>query len=150
MDDIDTDKLDLAADFTESTAIPHRMGNDSSDLVADDFDTGEHEKLDKALSLFVPFSNENIGAIAPLVLCEIANQSGQRLCEKYRRDMKECKALIEREPWLQNMIRDGQKSGYKSIRLLSKEFPGPPCHVSDAYVIELLRPGKYEFRILQA
>ncbi|KAH0834670.1 hypothetical protein J3R83DRAFT_10185 [Lanmaoa asiatica] len=149
MDDMDTDKLDPAADFTESTAIPHRMDTDSSDLVADDFDPGEHEKLDKALS-FVVISNENIGAAAPHVLCEIAKQSGERLCEKYRDSLKECEALIERERWLQNMIRDGQKSGYKSIRLLSKEFPEPPRHVSDAYVIELLRPGKYEFRILQA
>ena len=89
------------------------------ECVDDDFEEGAHEKLDMQLRPFSFIPSQNLDSVLPSILATIAEQSGSRLLEKYL-DVGECKTIIKSEPRLRNMLLDGLKNGFKSVRLLSK------------------------------
>jgi hypothetical protein len=83
------------------------------DLVADDFEEGEHEKLDKELPSLSSVNS------AQFILSVIVQQSGgHRLLKRYGSAV-ECKILLG-DQRIYNMLLAGSKNGYKDVRLLSK------------------------------
>ncbi|KAF8554213.1 hypothetical protein OG21DRAFT_1484826 [Imleria badia] len=91
------------------------------EFVADDFEEGAHDKLDKNIHDRFPLVNpENLAAWrqnAAFILTAIAQEPGDRLLAKYRNSV-ECEKLLESNTTVMSMILDGPKDGYKNIRLL--------------------------------
>ncbi|KAF8554216.1 hypothetical protein OG21DRAFT_1509127 [Imleria badia] len=88
------------------------------ELVADDFEEGAHEKLDRGIRDRFPLVNpapwrQN----AAFILTTIAKESGGRLLVKYH-SSTECEKLLHSNTTVMNMILDGPKHGYKNLRLL--------------------------------
>jgi len=106
----------------------------------------EHtKKLDEEIrGLHLPLKNFDL--FSPRLLLAIVDQSGSRMLAKYS-SLIECKTIIKSEPRLRNMLLDGSKNGYKSVRLLSKHVSGLNDCTSNAPIVELLRPGAYQSKI---
>jgi len=118
------------------------------DCVEDDFEEGAHEKLDEEIrQIFPHLPPKNLNLVLPLLLASIVEQSGSCLLTKYR-NISECTTIIRSEPRLRNMLLDGLKNGYKSVRLLSKDLPSVSSDCTfDAPIAELLRPSEYQRKI---
>ena len=90
------------------------------DLVSDDFEAGEHEKMDKDVRQNLP-SSLSPGS-APLFLLYIVQQSGHRLLSKYR-NFNECTTVLQNNPSIYDMLLAClSNSSYKNVRLLSKDL----------------------------
>ena len=100
------------------------------EYVEDDFEEGAHEKLDKELGVFSLVISQQFDLFAALLLAAIVNQSGDRLLAKYL-NVPECETIVKSEPRLRNMLSDGSKNGYKSVRLLSKDLSVSSDFISD-------------------
>jgi len=116
------------------------------EYVEDDFEEGAHEKLDKELVVFSLVISQQFDLFAALLLAAIVNQSGDRLLAKYL-NVSECETIVKSEPRLRNMLSDGSKNGYKSVRLLSKDLSVSSDFISDPPIVELLRRSKYQSKI---
>ena len=98
--------------------------NNPMDLeyVEDDFEEGEHKKMDEMIpKLFAALTPEYSDELLPHVLYHISKHSGGRLHPKYHL-LEECEIIIKSEPGLRNLLLEGSKRGYKSVRLLSKDL----------------------------
>ena len=122
-----------------------------SDLqfVEDDFEEGAHEKLDEQIRRTFKFPHiaPQHFDLSPFLLISIAQKSGSRLLANYL-NILECETIVESEPRLRSMLLDGWKNGYKSVRLLSKDLSVSIDCTSDAPIVELLRPGEHQSKIL--
>jgi len=117
------------------------------DCVEDDFEEGAHGKLDEEIrQIFPHLPPKNLDLVLPLLLASIVEQSGSCLLTKYR-NISECATIIKSEPRLRNMLLDGFKNSYKSVRLLSKDLSVSSDCTSDASIAELLRPSEYQPKI---
>jgi len=117
------------------------------ECVEDDFEEGAHEKLDDQIrELSRHVTPQNIDSFSALLLAAIVEQSGSALLRIYS-NVIDCKAIIESEPRLRNMLLDGSKNGYKSVRLLSKDLSVSSDCTSNTLIVELLRPREYWFKI---
>ena len=90
------------------------------EYVEDDFEEGEHEKLDEDLRCFSSIS-QHFDSFSPSLLATIVKQSGSRLLAKYT-NISECETIMKSEPRIRNMLLNGLKNGYKPVRLLSKDL----------------------------
>jgi len=115
------------------------------DCVEDDFGEEAHREQDEEIHQTFP-PTPFPARVLPSILCYIVEHSGGRLHTKYR-DLHECTVIIKSEPGLQNMLLDGFKNGYKSVRLLSKNLSVSSDCTSDAPIAELLRPSEYQRKI---
>ncbi|KAF8548004.1 hypothetical protein OG21DRAFT_1489735 [Imleria badia] len=96
------------------------------EFVADDFEEGEHEKLDEGIRLLFPFAVTP--GNAPFIFMTIDAHSGDRFLAKYHNmTLSECTTLLNSNSTIMDMILDGPKNGYQNLRLL-----------------KLLRQGEYQ------
>jgi len=96
------------------------------EYVEDDFEEGEHEKLDEEIREIFPFARtpKQSDRVLLHVLTEIITQSEGRLLEKC---YDECEDIIQSKPGLRNLLLRGSEHGYKSVRLLSKDLSLSSC-----------------------
>lgn len=111
----------------------------------DDFEEGEHEKLDEELHFYSSIS-QHFDLFSASLLAKIVQQSEGRLLAKYL-NLTECETIMKNEPRLRDMLLSGSKNGYKPVRLLSKDLFVSSDFTSDAPIVELLRPSKYQSKI---
>ena len=91
------------------------------ELVNDYFEEGVHERLDEQLrGLSELLTPENMDFYGPAILIHITRQSNGRISKKYF-NILECKSIVEKQPDLRNGLLAGSKTGYRCIRLASKE-----------------------------
>ena len=115
----------------------------SLELVVDDFEEGQHEKLDFDIPQLLSVNLNHM----TLILLGIVEQLGDRGHPRYRGSISKCRTLcrtlIDNNPGIFDMICAGSKEGYKSVRLLSKGLSASADGMSNATfnpcVIEILR-----------
>ena len=115
------------------------------ECVEDDFEEGAHEKLDKEIHECFSVTPENFHVISGTFLATIIRRSRSGLLSKYH-SISECETIIEREPRLRNMLLDGPKNGYKSVRLSRTDLSVSSDCTSNDLIVELLRPSECRSR----
>ena len=116
------------------------------EYVEDDFEEGAHEKLDEEIHQLFPPTLQNFDHLLPYLLIHIVMKSGGRLLANYN-SAPECQTIIKSEPRLRQMLLDGSKHGFKSVRLLSKDLSVSSDCTSDTPIVELLRPSEYQSKV---
>lgn len=117
------------------------------ELIEDDFEEGEHDKLDEKIRVLFPkLTPEIFDDVSTILFIAIVRQLENRLHTDYF-NSSNCEAIISSEPRLRNMLLDGLTNGYKSVRLLSKDLSLSSDCTPDALSVELLRPGEDQSKI---
>ncbi|KAF8138816.1 hypothetical protein EV363DRAFT_1445610 [Boletus edulis] len=94
------------------------------EFVADDFEEGEHEKMDK--DVFATFRQAMNPGLHSYILLRLAivKQSRGRLLKKYD-SIEKCEILLYNHPSINQLMLESSKDGYKKLRLLKLLRPEP-------------------------